>query len=652
MKAAYLVFLLVWCSLALAFDEAAEREATRLLTEYQEEAQKQYNKVSLVSWAYHTNITEHNKKIMEEASLAITEFQKEWYNKVKNYLDSDLSPETSRVMKMAFPVQLDQADAKNLTSILATMSTIYSTATVCLTPRKCVNLDPDLASIMASSRDHEKLNLIWEKWRTNVSRKIRPHYLQYMELVNKKARLNGYNDYGDELRMKYETKTFEEDVSKLYKELDPLYRLIHSYIRKKLRLVYPQIESRGLLPASVLGDMWGRFWTNIYPLVTPYPEKPDLDVTEAMKAQNYTVTRMFGMGEEFFTSMGLKALGESFWTLSMLERPKDGRSVTCHPTAWDFMDGRDYRIKMCAEINFDDLATIHHELGHIQYDMQYAHQPFTYRDGANDGFHEAIGELMSLSMSTPSHLVKVGLLEDATEDRELTINYLLRMALQSVTALPFHLVNDLWRWRAFRGEYLVQDYNTHYWKLKEQYLGVKAPVNRSSEDLDPPAIFHIANNYDMIRYFTRTILQFQFLEKLCEAAGHEGFLHTCDFYGSKKAGDLLGKMLSLGSSVPWQDALEMMTGERHMNPRALLRYFQPLHQWLTVDNLLHKDGVGWAQSWTLINNTANVQSDPSVKHESSHGSGHGSGQALGQGSNDGSYVCVMVALCLSTARWW
>ncbi|XP_053637887.2 angiotensin-converting enzyme isoform X2 [Cherax quadricarinatus] len=586
MKAAYLVFLLVWCSLALAFDEAAEREATRLLTEYQEEAQKQYNKVSLVSWAYHTNITEHNKKIMEEASLAITEFQKEWYNKVKNYLDSDLSPETSRVMKMAFPVQLDQADAKNLTSILATMSTIYSTATVCLTPRKCVNLDPDLASIMASSRDHEKLNLIWEKWRTNVSRKIRPHYLQYMELVNKKARLNGYNDYGDELRMKYETKTFEEDVSKLYKELDPLYRLIHSYIRKKLRLVYPQ------------------------------------------------------------------ALGESFWTLSMLERPKDGRSVTCHPTAWDFMDGRDYRIKMCAEINFDDLATIHHELGHIQYDMQYAHQPFTYRDGANDGFHEAIGELMSLSMSTPSHLVKVGLLEDATEDRELTINYLLRMALQSVTALPFHLVNDLWRWRAFRGEYLVQDYNTHYWKLKEQYLGVKAPVNRSSEDLDPPAIFHIANNYDMIRYFTRTILQFQFLEKLCEAAGHEGFLHTCDFYGSKKAGDLLGKMLSLGSSVPWQDALEMMTGERHMNPRALLRYFQPLHQWLTVDNLLHKDGVGWAQSWTLINNTANVQSDPSVKHESSHGSGHGSGQALGQGSNDGSYVCVMVALCLSTARWW
>nr|XP_053637887.1 angiotensin-converting enzyme-like isoform X2 [Cherax quadricarinatus] len=586
MKAAYLVFLLVWCSLALAFDEAAEREATRLLTEYQEEAEKQYNKVSLVSWAYHTNITEHNKKIMEEASLAITEFQKEWYNKVKNYLDSDLSPETSRVMKMAFPVQLDQADAKNLTSILATMSTIYSTATVCLTPRKCVNLDPDLASIMASSRDHEKLNLIWEKWRTNVSRKIRPHYLQYMELVNKKARLNGYNDYGDELRMKYETKTFEEDVSKLYKELDPLYRLIHSYIRKKLRLVYPQ------------------------------------------------------------------ALGESFWTLSMLERPKDGRSVTCHPTAWDFMDGRDYRIKMCAEINFDDLATIHHELGHIQYGMQYAHQPFTYRDGANDGFHEAIGELMSLSMSTPSHLVKVGLLEDATEDRELTINYLLRMALQSVTALPFHLVNDLWRWRAFRGEYLVQDYNTHYWKLKEQYLGVKAPVNRSSEDLDPPAIFHIANNYDMIRYFTRTILQFQFLEKLCEAAGHEGFLHTCDFYGSKKAGDLLGKMLSLGSSVPWQDALEMMTGERHMNPRALLRYFQPLHQWLTVDNLLHKDGVGWAQSWTLINNTANVQSDPSVKHESSHGSGHGSGQALGQGSNDGSYVCVMVALCLSTARWW
>ncbi|XP_069183184.1 angiotensin-converting enzyme-like [Procambarus clarkii] len=599
-----LVVLAGLCSWVLAYESATDGEARALLAEFEEAAAKVYNTVILKTWAFNTNITDHNRKIKEEGSLIVRKFKEEWNNKVQVSLRSDLSPETARAMRMAFSVQLDPADSKNLTSILTSLSTIYSTATVCLTPKSCVSLDPDLTRKMAESRNYDELKFIWESWRTNVSRKMRPLYLQYMELANKKAVLNDYTDYGDQLRMHYETKTFEEDMLNLYKELDPLYRLIHAFVRKRLRLVYPQIKARGHLPACVLGDMWGRFWTSIFPLVTPYSEAADMDVTSAMLKQNYTVKRMFTMGEEFFTSMGLKPLPATFWERSMLERPQDGRNVSCHPTAWDFIDGKDFRIKMCTEVNFDHLATIHHELGHIQYFIQYAHQPLTYRGGANDGFHEAIGELMSMSMSTRKHLAKVGLLEDVPENTETSINFLLRTALLSVTTLPFHLVNDLWRWRAFRGEYDLRDYNTNYWKLKEQYLGVEAPVNRTDEDLDPPAIFHISSDYDMIRYFTRTILQFQFLEKLCEAAGHEGPLHTCDFYGSKEAGNLLAKMLSMGSSKPWQDVLEVMTGERHMNPRPLLRYFQPLQQWLLEDNIKDGDGVGWGDSWALLDSSA------------------------------------------------
>lgn len=614
------VVILLWCAAARALDRTAEEGARALLQEYHKIAAVYYNSGTLKSWAYYTNITEYNRKAKEEASLINRKMKEKWNLKSKQYWRADLSPKTKRMMKMAFPVQLGEEDSKNLTNVSSNMTSIYSTGTVCLTPERCLNLDPGLIEIMANSRNYQELQDVWEKWRTNVSRKIRPFYPQYIELVNKEAVLNDYNDHGEEQRMKYESETFEEDMVRLYHEVEPLYRLIHAYVRKKLRMVYPQINAMGPLPACVLGDMWGRFWINIYPLLVPYPDQPDIDVTHTMLDQNYTVDQMFRMGDEFFTSMGLKPLLDTFWSRSMLERPQDGREIVCHPTAWDFYDGKDFRIKMCTKINFENLGIIHHELGHVQYFMQYAHLPLTYRDGANPGFHEAIGELMTMSMSTPQHLAKVGLLKEIPENPEMSINFLLRTALHSVTTLPFHLVNDLWCWKAFRGDYHLEEYNTRFWELKEQYLGVVAPVPRTAEDLDPTAIFHISGGYDMIRYFTRTILQFQFLEKLCEAAGHEGPLHTCDFYGSKEAGDLLAKTLSMGSSMPWQDVLELMTGERHMNSRALLHYFRPLQEWLIEDNIRNQDGVGWGDSWTILSGDN------------------------GSSTAHGSVVCIMIAM--------
>ncbi|XP_064085534.1 angiotensin-converting enzyme-like [Macrobrachium nipponense] len=628
-------------------DEVAEAGARALLERYQSEAAKLYNKVSLMSWAYVTNITEHNKEAKAEASLEASKFQGEMYEQSSRYraISDTLSPETQRMLRLAFPAKLEEEDQKNLTQLGSIMSEIYSTGTVCLhndqESEECLNLEPDLTKLLATSRNYTLLAHIWESWRTNVARKIRPHYLQYVELKNKGAQLNGRNDYGEQLRMKYETETFEDDILELYKELDPLYRLVHAYVRKKLYNLYCSSEAdilnngctsvgkwkmdqyrradlprygtiskRGPLPGCILGDMWGRFWTNLYPEIVPYPDQPDIDVTQAMIDQNYNVTHMFRMANEFFTSMGMKPVVDSFWSKSMLERP-EGRQVECHATAWDFYDGLDFRIRMCSTVNFEDFETIHHELGHIQYFMQYAHLPLIYRDGANDGFHEAVGELMAMSMSTPTHLAEIGLLKESPNSTETDINFLLRTALKTITTLPFHLVNDLWRWRAFRGDYKDGTWNKHYWDLKEEYLGVIAPVPRTKDDLDAPSIFHIVNDYDMIRYFTRTVLLFQFYEKLCEVAGHRGPLHKCDFYGSKEAGEILSKMLSLGASKPWWEVLEVMTGEKRMSARALLDYFKPLEEWLKEDNRKSGDGIGWGDSWRSLDDISAASSTDS-----------------------------------------
>ncbi|CAG7815833.1 unnamed protein product, partial [Allacma fusca] len=290
---------------------------------------------------------------------------------------------------------------------------------------------------------------------------------------------------------------------------------------------------------------------------------------------------------------GLKPLPPTFFNLSMLEKPAN-REVVCHATAWDFYDAKDFRIKMCTKLNFDDFLTIHHEMGHIQYFMQYSNQPAIYRDGANDGFHEAIGELMSMCVSTPKHLYAIGLLEDKLQDDEIEINYLFSQAITTVSAMPFHYLNDLWRWKIFNGSIPVENWNTEFWDLAKEITGVEPPVVRDESVLDCPTIFHVAQDYDMIRYFTRTVLQFQFANSLCDAAGHKGALNECDFYGSLAAGDKLASMLKLGSSQPWEVALESLTGEKGMTAEAIKNYFSKLTTWLHNKNIEEGNKVGWA----------------------------------------------------------
>uniref|UniRef100_A0A669PKV0 Angiotensin-converting enzyme n=1 Tax=Phasianus colchicus TaxID=9054 RepID=A0A669PKV0_PHACC len=503
-----------------------------------------------------------------------------------------------------------------LNSVMNSMSTIYSTGIVCKAtePFDCLVLEPGLDDIMANSIDYHERLWAWEGWRADIGRMMRPLYEEYVELKNEAARLNNYSDYGDYWRANYETDYPEEykysrdqlvqDVEKTFEQIKPLYQQLHAYVRHRLEQVYGSelINPTGCLPAHLLGDMWGRFWTNLYNLTVPYPDKPNIDVTSAMVQKNWDALKIFKTAEAFFVSIGLYNMTAGFWTNSMLTEPTDNRKVVCHPTAWD-MGKNDYRIKMCTKVTMDDFLTAHHEMGHIEYDMAYSVQPFLLRDGANEGFHEAVGEIMSLSAATPQHLKSLDLLEPTfQEDEETEINFLLKQALTIVGTMPFTYMLEKWRWMVFNGEITKQEWTKRWWEMKREIVGVVEPVPHDETYCDPAALFHVANDYSFIRYYTRTIYQFQFQEALCKAANHTGPLHKCDITNSTAAGGNLRQLLELGKSKPWTQALESATGEKYMNATPLLHYFEPLFNWLQKNN--SGRSIGWNTDWTPYSDNA------------------------------------------------
>ncbi|XP_046684332.1 LOW QUALITY PROTEIN: angiotensin-converting enzyme-like [Homalodisca vitripennis] len=459
-----------------------------------------------------------------------------------------------------------------------------------------------------------------------VGRTVKPLFEEYVELSNEAARLNNFSDTAAMWNDDFEMNDFEEQIYKLYQQILLLYKQLHAYVRHKLSLNYNTndkevIEKSGPLPAHLLGNMWAQEWASVYNMTVPYPGKVSLDVTPALIAQNYTPMKMFKLSEEFYTSLNLSAMTDIFWEKSIIEKPKD-RDIVCHASAWDFYSDDDFRIKMCTRISLEDLKTVHHEMGHIQYFQQYKNQPYVFRNGANSGFHEAVGDTLALSVSTAEHLMKIGLVdpEAYVEDRQTDINSLYLMALEKVSFLPFAYVLDLWRWEIFRGNVTPSDYNCRYWKLRQDLQGIAPPVDRVEKDFDAGAKYHVIADVPYIRYFVSFIIQFQFHKAMCIKAGqydpeNPGAkpLHHCDVYQSTEAGNVMGEMLRMGSSKQWQDTIEVMTGQREMDARPLLEYFQPLYDWLVEENKRTGADIGWSNTHTINSCHNALQPEPTVE---------------------------------------
>lgn len=431
-------------------------------------------------------------------------------------------------------------------------------------------------------------------------KKDKSNYSEFVDLLNKAARLNGFADNGEYWRSYFEMDDLKETIEQLWRQVRPLYQQLHAYVRRKLIDAYSQhrdhFPASRHIPAHLFGNMWAHTWTNLLPLMIPFANQSSSNVTKELVEQGYNATAMFRLADEFFTSIGLDPVPPLFWQKSMLVKPDDGREVICHASAWDFMNGKDFRIKQCTDVTSEYLRTTHHEMGHVQYYLMYRHLPLSYRAGANPGFHEAVGDIISLSVDTPEHLQKIGLMKNFRDTEEADLNYLMKQALEKIAFLPFGYLIDKWRWSIFEGATTSETYNAHWWKLRCSLQGISPPVGRTNEDFDAGSKFHVPNNTPYIRYFVSFIIQFQFHKALCQAANISPRrpLHRCDIYQSREAGNLLRRMLELGSSKPWPDAMEVMTGQRNMDAGPLLEYFQPLHDWLRQQNAGHE--VTWDDS--------------------------------------------------------
>ncbi|NXI48401.1 ACE enzyme, partial [Galbula dea] len=584
---------------------ADEAQAKEFLAEYNRTGEAVWNAYTEASWAYNTNITDHNKEIMLEKNLAMSKHTLDYGMRARQFDSSGFQDESViRILKKLSVIEraaLSENELKEYNTLLSDMETTYSIAKVCRDNKQCHPLDPDLTDIMATSRDYDELLFAWKGWRDASGKKIKTNYKRYVTLSNKAAVLNGYPDNGAFWRSLYETPTFEEDLESLYLQLQPLYLNLHAYVRRALYKKYgaERINLKGPIPAHLLGNMWAQSWSNIFDLVIPFPDATKVDATPAMKQQGWTPKRMFEESNRFFTSLGLIPMPDEFWNKSMIEKPADGREVVCHASAWDFYNRKDFRIKQCTVVNMDDLITVHHEMGHVQYFLQYMDQPISFRDGANPGFHEAIGDVMALSVSTPKHLHSINLLDQVTDNEESDINYLMSIALDKIAFLPFGYLMDQWRWKVFDGRIKEDEYNQQWWNLRMKYQGLCPPTPRSEDDFDPGAKFHIPANVPYIRYFVSFVIQFQFHQALCGVAGHTGPLHKCDIYKSKAAGKILGDALKLGFSKPWPEAMKLITGQPNMSADALMSYFAPLMTWLEKENKKNGEVLGWPEySWT------------------------------------------------------
>jgi peptidyl-dipeptidase A len=585
-----------------ATDMGADREDPRALVErLNAEARELGAEVAAAAWVQATYITPDTQLLNARA----TERMLAWFSAAAGqaaaYDGQALEPDVARALKqvklgVAAPAPRDPDRRAELARLASKLEAMYGEAKGCREEngKEVCRTVEDLSDILGESRDYEKVTNAWVDWHA-ISRPMKQDYVRFVELANEGARELGFADLGAMWRSGYdmEPDAFVAEVDRLWGQVKPLYDELHCYTRARLAKKYGEdkVPAGQPIPAQLLGNMWAQQWNRIYEdLLQPFPAVASPSADAALKAQKWDAVRMTRSAEEFYTSLGFPKLPDSFWERSMLTRPRD-REVVCHASAWQMDGGEDVRIKQCIVPTEEELQTIYHELGHVYYDLAYKDQPFLFQGGAHDGFHEAIGDTVVLSM-TPEYMRRVGLRRDARASREATLNEQMKLAADRIAFLPFGLLVDQWRWKVFSGEVTPENYNAAWWELRERYQGVRAPVPRTEEDFDPGAKFHIPGNTPYTRYFLAFILQFQFHEALCKAAGHTGPLHECSVYGSKEAGERFQAMLREGASKPWQETLEKLTGTREMDGRAIVNYFAPLMEYLKEANAGQQ--CGWS----------------------------------------------------------
>jgi len=597
---AFILAVGVSCKPAYAQSPAPTPEEAKKFIEHAEQELFQLGlKAERAEWVAKNFITDDTEAIAADADETLNTAATKYAKEAHRFDHVTLDPELARkrlLLELAagFPAPDDPKAQKELAQILASLDGDYGKGKWCPdgADKPCMDITK-IERILATSRDPEELKRAWIGWHS-VGAPMRPRYARMVELGNAGAKQLGYADVGALWRSNYDMPpdAFAKEMDRLWTQLQPLYLSLHAYVRGQLAKKYGNdvVPANGPIPIHLLGNLWGQEWNNIYPLLDPPKSAQSFDLTKILVDRKTDPKGMVKYGEGFFTSLGFPSLPETFWERSLFTKPAD-RDVVCHASAWDVDNKDDLRIKMCIQITEEDFRVIHHELGHNFYQRAYDKQPPLFEDSANDGFHEAVGDTIALSV-TPAYLKQIGLIDQVPPVSD-DISFLLQKSLEKVAFLPFGLIIDKWRWEVFSGQIKPEEYNKMWWELRRKYQGVAPPVARTEADFDPGAKYHVPGNVPYARYFLADIYQFQFHRALCKTAGVEGPLNRCSIYGNKAAGEKLNRMLSMGRSKPWPDELEVLTGQREMDATALADYFAPLKVWLDEQNKKNNYPVGW-----------------------------------------------------------
>lgn len=595
--------------------------ADQFIARVNDEFKKMYPEMTAAQWLSSTYINDDSQLLAAKGNERYLTQLNSWIEQAKKFEGQQMSPETARAIQLlklatAMPAPKDPAKLAELTQIATRMEGTYGAGTYCTgegDAKKCRQLG-ELEDVLRSSRDYDAQLDAWQGWHT-IAQPMRKDYTRFVELVNEGSKEMGFADTGEMWRSGYDMTPAEiaAETDRLWGQVKPLYEQLHCYTRTKLQATYgvEKGQVNGLLPAHLMGNMWQQDWGNLWDMLEPYKGAGSLDITGALEkqyqadyqaalakagpgpgtdklfqaereAQLQVAKQMTERAQDFYTSLGMPKLPESYWAKTQFIKPMD-RDVVCHASAWDMNMSGDVRTKMCIKPNEEDFTTIYHELGHVYYYLAYNKLPPLFQTGAHDGFHEAIGDTMVLAM-TPDYLKSIGMVGEQQQSNEALINAQMRMALAKVSFMPFGLMIDRWRWGVFDGSIKPTDYNKAWWELKAKYQGVAPATARGEDFFDPGAKYHVPGNTPYTRYFLSHVLQFQFYKGLCDAAGYKGPLYNCSFYGNKAAGQKFWAMLEKGASQPWQATLKELTGGEKMDAGAVLEYFAPLQDWLKQQN--------------------------------------------------------------------
>ena len=598
-----LILIIIVTSCAPSSEQThTNQELEEFLANVESENKKDGPVIYSASWISSNFITYDSQKVIADYGTKSTLKSLQRSREAASFDGIDTSKENQRmlnILKSSFvmPPPLDEELASELSEITTSLEAMYGSGEYCFDDEKCYDLEA-FETIIDNSRDPVELLRAWEGWH-EIGKPMKPMYMRMVDIGNQGSIDLGYEGLSDLWFSKYDmpAEDFLDDTDRVWSEVKPLYDALHCHVRAKLNEHYGDevISKTGPLPVHMLGNMWGQSWSNIYDLV--YEEKPDskyIDVTKIINEKSLSEIEMVEYAEDFFISMGFKPLPETFWERSLFVKPRD-RSVVCHASAWNLDPANnDLRIKMCIEKNEEDFITIHHELGHIFYYQAYNHIPTVFQAGANDGFHEAFGDLLTLSI-TPDYLVDIGFIseDDAEEAKQDPIGLLMKQALDGVVIVPWALMLDKWRSGVFDGDIDESNLNSSWWSLRKEYQGINTSYERSENYFDPGAKYHIPGNTPYTRYYLASIMQYQFHEALCNLINYDGYLHECSIYGNKEAGDRIITTMAMGQSLPWQDAFENLTGSRQLSGKSIMNYYAPLKEWLDEEN--KNRTCGWSE---------------------------------------------------------